>query len=56
VSELLGLTSVWQPFEESGRAAMRLILDLVDDEHANLGSLTLVPKLIVRSSSERFVG
>jgi LacI family repressor for deo operon, udp, cdd, tsx, nupC, and nupG len=51
VSEALGLTSVWQPFEESGRAAMRLILDLVDGEYANLGSLTLTPKLIVRKSS-----
>jgi LacI family transcriptional regulator len=50
-SELLGITSVWQPFEESGRAAMRLILDLADGEHANLGSLTLTPRLVVRSST-----
>lgn len=52
VSEALGLTSVWQPFEESGRSAMRLILDLVNGEHPNLGSLTLMPKLIVRRSSD----
>ncbi|KIC56957.1 LacI family DNA-binding transcriptional regulator [Microbacterium hominis] len=50
-SEILGITSVWQPFEESGRAAMRLILDLVNGEHAHLGSLTLTPRLIVRQSS-----
>jgi LacI family transcriptional regulator len=50
-SELLGITSVWQPFEESGRAAMRLILDLVGGEHANLGSLVLTPRLVVRASS-----
>jgi LacI family transcriptional regulator len=51
LSEALGITSVWQPFEESGRAAMRLILDLVGGEHANLGSLTLTPKLVIRHSS-----
>lgn len=50
-SELLGITSVWQPFEESGRAAMRLILDLAGGEHANLGSLVLTPRLVVRAST-----
>lgn len=50
-SEILGITSVWQPFEESGRVAMRLILDVVNGEHAHLGSLTLTPRLVVRASS-----
>jgi LacI family transcriptional regulator len=50
-SEILGITSVWQPLEESGRAAMRLILDLANGEHTHLGSLTLTPRLVVRASS-----
>jgi LacI family repressor for deo operon, udp, cdd, tsx, nupC, and nupG len=56
LAQSLGLTSVWQPFEESGRAAMRLLLDLVGGEHPNLGSLTLTPKLVVRRSSSTSAG
>jgi len=51
VARSLNITSVWQPFEESGRAAMRLLLDLIGGEQAHLGSLMLTPKLVVRNSS-----
>lgn len=56
VAEVLELTTVWQPFEESGRAAMKLLLELMAGEHGSVGSLTLTPRLIVRKSSDSAIG
>ncbi|MFI6510407.1 LacI family DNA-binding transcriptional regulator [Streptosporangium sp. NPDC050855] len=47
----LGLTTVWQPFEESGRAAMGLLTQLINGEHAHLNSMSLTPRLVARAST-----
>jgi LacI family repressor for deo operon, udp, cdd, tsx, nupC, and nupG len=55
LARALDLTTVWQPFEESGRVALSLLLQLIDGQNAHLGSLTLTPRLIARASSARAI-
>jgi len=47
----LGLTTVRQPFEESGRAALDLLLGMIAGTGTAVGRVDLLPSLIVRSST-----
>ena len=47
----LGLTTVRQPFEESGRTALELVLGLVSGASSSRETTRLAPSLIVRSST-----
>lgn len=47
----LDLTTVRQPFEESGRTALELVLGLVSDASSPHETVRLAPSLIVRSST-----
>lgn len=47
----LGLTTVRQPFEESGRTALELVLGLVSGASSSRETMRLAPSLIVRSST-----
>lgn len=47
----LDLTTVRQPFEESGRTALELVLGLVSGASASRETIRLAPSLIVRSST-----
>ncbi|MFS0894232.1 LacI family DNA-binding transcriptional regulator [Microbacterium sp. 179-I 3D3 NHS] len=48
----LGLTTVRQPFEESGRAALELVLGLTAGTSAPVRRIDLVPSLVVRGSTD----
>ncbi len=49
----LDLTTVRQPFEESGRTALELVLGLVSGTAASHETVRLAPQLIVRGSTTR---
>ncbi|KQV01790.1 hypothetical protein ASC55_05565 [Microbacterium sp. Root322] len=51
VAEALDLTTVRQPFEESGHAALELVLGLVSGASTAHRTLRLAPTLIARSST-----
>jgi DNA-binding LacI/PurR family transcriptional regulator len=44
------MTSVWQPLEQIGEAAIRLLIDIFDDGHPKLGALRFPVRLDVRES------
>ena len=47
----LGLTTVRQPFEESGRVALDLVLGIAAGIETPVRRIDLVPSLVVRSST-----
>lgn len=47
----LGLTTVRQPFEESGRAAIDLLLAAIAGEGASISRVDLAPSLVVRATT-----
>jgi len=47
----LGLTTVRQPFEESGRVALDLLLGMFADDSGPVRRVDLMPSLVVRSST-----
>jgi LacI family transcriptional regulator len=51
LADALGLTTVRQPFEESGRVALDLLLDLVAGIGSPVRRIDLMPSLVVRSST-----
>lgn len=51
VAEALDLTTVRQPFEESGRTALELVLGLVSGASTARETVRLAPTLIARSST-----
>lgn len=51
VAAALDLTTVRQPFEESGRTALELVLGLVSGASTEHGTVRLAPTLIARSST-----
>lgn len=50
-AEAIGLTTVRQPFERSGAAAIDLLMDTVSGREPSTPVLTLEPHLVVRDSS-----
>lgn len=50
-AEVIGLTTVRQPFEESGAAAVELVVEQISRGWSTRGTVTLVPELIVRSTA-----
>nr|BFE56225.1 LacI family DNA-binding transcriptional regulator [Dactylosporangium thailandense] len=51
VAEAAGLTTVSQPFEESGRIGARLLAERIADPSASVQHITLGLRLVVRDSS-----
>ena len=51
VAAAWGLTTVWQPFEESGRAAFGLLMQVLEGEHTSLSVMSLAPRLVVDRST-----
>ncbi|GAA3670942.1 LacI family DNA-binding transcriptional regulator [Microbacterium marinilacus] len=51
VAETIGLTTVRQPFEESGAAALRLMIDEIAVGGGTPQTVTLEPELIIRAST-----
>ncbi|WP_432991704.1 LacI family DNA-binding transcriptional regulator [Dactylosporangium sp. CA-233914] len=51
VAEAAGLTTVSQPFEESGRIGARLLAEVIADPSAPVQHITLGLRLVVRDSS-----
>jgi LacI family transcriptional regulator len=51
LAEGLGLTTVRQPFEESGRVALDLLLGIIAGTNGPVRRVDLVPSLVVRSST-----
>lgn len=51
VATALGLTTVRQPFEETGAAALDVALDLVSGRDAAVGRIELLPELVERRST-----
>lgn len=51
MAEALGLTTVRQPFEDTGRAALDLLLRLLSGADAGVARVELTPQLVVRDSS-----
>jgi LacI family transcriptional regulator len=51
LSEALELTSVHQPFAETGRLAASLLLDVMEGTPRPIQHINLTPKLIVRATS-----
>ena len=51
LAEALGLTTVRQPFEESGRVALDLLLGLLSGAGDAVRRVDLVPSLVVRNST-----
>ncbi|MFF3028671.1 LacI family DNA-binding transcriptional regulator [Microbacterium sp. NPDC057944] len=51
VAAALGLTTVRQPFEESGRTALELVLGLVSGATASHETVRLAPTLVARAST-----
>ncbi|GAA5208080.1 substrate-binding domain-containing protein [Microbacterium kyungheense] len=51
LAEGLGLTTVRQPFEESGRAALDLLPGMIAGTGAAVGRVDLLPSLVVRGST-----
>lgn len=51
IAEVLGLTTVRQPFEESGRVALDLLLGAIASTGAAVRRVDLTPSLVVRSST-----
>lgn len=53
LASALDLTTVRQPFEESGYAALDLLLGRLSGEHARVSSVQLAPDLVVRGTTFR---
>ena len=53
LASALDLTTVRQPFEESGYAALALLLGRLSGEHARVSSVQLAPDLVVRGTTFR---
>ena len=53
LASALDLTTVRQPFEESGYAALDLLLGRLSGEHARVSSVQLGPDLVVRGTTFR---
>jgi LacI family repressor for deo operon, udp, cdd, tsx, nupC, and nupG len=53
LASALDLTTVRQPFEESGYAALDLLLGRLSGEHARVSSVQLAPDLVVRGTTAR---
>jgi DNA-binding LacI/PurR family transcriptional regulator len=51
IAEALGLTTIRQPFVDSGRVAAELLLELIADPRRRLQRVTLTGELVVRSST-----
>jgi DNA-binding LacI/PurR family transcriptional regulator len=51
LAEALGLTTVRQPFEETGRAALDLLLGAIAGTGAAVSRIELAPSLVVRSTT-----
>ncbi len=51
VAAAWGLTTVWQPFEESVRAAFGLLMQVLEGEHTSLSVMSLAPRLVVDRST-----
>lgn len=51
VAEALDLTSVWQPFEESGHAAFALLMQLLEGERTAMSVMSLAPRLVIAGST-----
>lgn len=51
LARALGLTSVWQPFEESGRVAFGLLMQLLEGEPTALSVMSLAPRLVIAGST-----
>lgn len=53
LASALDLTTVRQPFEESGYAALDLLLGRLSGEHARVSSVQLAPDLVLRGTTFR---
>lgn len=53
LASALDLTTVRQPFEESGYAALDLLLGRLSGEHARVSAVQLAPDLVVRGTTFR---
>lgn len=51
LADTLGLTTVRQPFEQSGRAALDLVLGAIAGSDARVSRVELLPELVIRSST-----
>ena len=51
LAEALALTTVRQPFEESGRVALDLVMAIASGDGAPVRRVDLMPSLVVRAST-----
>ncbi|NYE93932.1 LacI family transcriptional regulator [Psychromicrobium silvestre] len=51
LADALQLSTVRQPFEESGRVAAKLLFDLIESPGSARQTISLTPELVIRSSS-----
>jgi LacI family repressor for deo operon, udp, cdd, tsx, nupC, and nupG len=56
LAAVLDLSTVRQPFEESGYAALDLLLGRLSGEHARVWTVQLAPELVARGTSGRAAG